>query len=194
MIRNSLYILIASLCVYSPGCSSSKAPVQPEKELQTNGTNAAEKPQLTTGGNTSESKAAEPELSSADAIESAVLKQAMVEVSVELMKKQQPNIDPEEVLKKVEYAITQIRKDVPDFLMVSAEVEKRLQANEQIKGVEKRISDATAYLNKSGSNLSGLVASLLPQYKAGTLPPVRTELLAQIVVADVQKKQAALTK
>tara|TARA_R110002072_G_C7945043_1_gene532779 strand:- start:52 stop:561 length:510 start_codon:yes stop_codon:yes gene_type:complete len=127
-------------------------------------------------------------------IESAALKQAMLDVTLDLMKKQDPNTDPDAVRTQVESAIAQIRKDVPDFLMLSGENEKKLQAGTQVEGVDKRITEAEAFLNDTGIQLTGLVASLLPQHKAGTLSPVGTELLAHLIVADMKKTKAALTE
>lgn len=77
--------------------------------------------------------------------------------------------------------------------MVSAEDEKKLGAGTPIEGVDKRIADAEAFLNEYGIQLSGLVQSLLPQHKAGDLNPVRTELFAHLIVADMKKAAAALT-
>ena len=127
------------------------------------------------------------------AIESAALKQAMVDVTINLMKKQQTNVDPNAVRTQVENGIIQIRKEIPEFLIVSVETEQQLQAGTQIEGCDEKISDAEAFLNEAGIQLTGLVVSLLPQHKAGTLSPVQTELLAQLIVADMKKTQAALT-
>ena len=116
----------------------------------------------------------------------------MVEVTFELMKEQQPGTEFDAVRTQVETAIVQVRKEVPDFLMVSAEDEKKLGAGTPIEGADKRIADAEAFLNESGLQLSGLVQLLLPQHKAGDLNPVRTELLAHLIVADMKKAEAAL--
>ena len=77
--------------------------------------------------------------------------------------------------------------------MVSVEDEKKLGAGTEIEDADKRIVDAEAFLSESGIQLSGLVQSLLPQHKAGDLNPVRTELLAHLIVADMKKAKAALT-
>ena len=118
----------------------------------------------------------------------------MLDVTLDLMKKQDPNTDPDAVGTQVESAIAQIRKDVPDFVMLSGENEKKLQAGIQVEGVDKRITEAEAFLNDTGIQLTGLVAFLLPQHKAGTLSPVGTELLAHLIVADMEKAKAALTE
>ena len=117
----------------------------------------------------------------------------MIDVAAELMKEQQPNAEPDAIRAQVENAIAQIRKDVPNFLMVSAETEEKLQAGTPVEGAPRRITDAEAFLNEYGLQLSGLVKSLLPRHKAGSLNPVRTELLAQLIVADMKKAQDALT-
>jgi len=59
--------------------------------------------------------------------------------------------------------------------------------------VAKRIADAEALLNNYVGQLSGVVQWLLPRHKAGNLDAVRTELLAQLIVADMKKAQDALS-
>jgi len=125
--------------------------------------------------------------------ESTILKQEMVDAAVEIMKTQEPNTDPNEVRGQVENAIVQIRKHYPEFLIVSAEAEEKLRAGTPIHDSAKRIADAESFLSEFEIQLSGLVQSLLPQHKAGNLTPVRTELLAQLIVADMKKAERALT-
>ena len=124
---------------------------------------------------------------------SATLKQAMIDVSVDLMKEQQPDTEPDAVRSQVEEAIAQIRKNVPDFLVVSTETEEKLQAGTPVQDAARRIAEAEAFLNEYVGQISGLVGCLLPQHKAGNLDAVRTELLAQLIVADMKKAQDALT-
>ena len=119
--------------------------------------------------------------------------QAMIDVAADLMKEQQPNAEPDAIRAQVENAIAQIRKDVPNFLMVSAETEEKLQAGTPVEGAPRRITDAEAFFNEYGLQFGGLVETLLPQHKAGSFDPVRTELLAQLIVADMKKAQDALT-
>ena len=76
--------------------------------------------------------------------------------------------------------------------MISAETEGKLQAGTPVEGVANRIASAEAFLNDHGLQISGLVKSLLSKYKAGNLNAVRTELLAQLIVADMKKAQEAL--
>jgi hypothetical protein len=120
---------------------------------------------------------------------SATLKQAMID----LMKERQPDTEPDAVRSQVESAIVQIRKDVPEFLVVSTETEEKLEAGIPVQNATKRIADAEAFLNENAGQLSGIVQWLLPQHKAGNLDAVRTELLAQLIVADMKKVQDALT-
>ncbi|PAY16789.1 hypothetical protein CKO51_24930 [Rhodopirellula sp. SM50] len=94
---------------------------------------------------------------------------------------------------KLKLQLSRSVKKFLNFLMVSAEDEKKLGAGTPIEGVDKRIADAEAFLNEYGIQLSGLVQSLLPQHKAGDLNPVRTELFAHLIVADMKKAAAALT-
>ena len=188
MIRNSLCLLTAMLFVVLAGCGNSNTPAdsddQAKRELSPDSEGAP---------NSARTETETTESTNTGAVESAALKQEMVEVTVELMKKHQPSTEPDAVRAQVDTAIVQVRKEVPDFLMVSAEDEKKLRAGSLIEGSDKRIADAEAFLNESGLQLSGLVQSLLPQHNAGDLNPVRTELLAQLIVADMKKAEAALT-
>jgi hypothetical protein len=127
------------------------------------------------------------------AIESVLLKREMIDAAAELMQQQQPDTEPDAVRGKVDNGIAQIRKEVPDFLMVSAETEKKLQTGTPIEGTTKRIAEAEAFFDEYSIRQSGLVASLLQQHKAGKLSPVRTELLAQLIVAEKQRVEAALS-
>lgn len=119
----------------------------------------------------------------------ATLKQAMID----LMKERQPDTEPDTVRSQVEGTIVQIRKDVPEFLVVSTETEEKLKAGIPVQSATKRIADAETFLNDYVGQLSGIVQWLLPQHKAGNLDAVRTELLAQLIVADMKKVQDTLT-
>ena len=77
--------------------------------------------------------------------------------------------------------------------MVSAETEAKLQAGTPIEDAAKRIADAEGFFNEFEIQLSGLIRSLLPQHKAGSLSPIRTEVRAQLLVADRGKAEEALT-
>jgi hypothetical protein len=125
--------------------------------------------------------------------ESATLKQAMIDVAAEFIQSQQPDMDPDVARSQVETAISQIRNDIPDFLVVSAATEQKLVAGTQIESSAERIAQAEAFFSENDLQLSGMVQSLLPQHKAGSLDAVRTELLAQLIGADMRKAQEALT-
>ena len=193
MIRCSICISTALLFVVLAGCGNSNTPANTPDPATGDNSDALNDSQVAQDNGQAPSETETAGSTSTGAIESTALKQAMIEISVDLMAKQQPNTEPDAVRAKVENAIAQIRKDVPDFLILSAENERMLQAGTQIEGVDKRIADAESFLNDTGIQLTGLVTSLLPQHKAGTLSPVRTELLAQLIVADMKKTQAALT-
>ena len=126
-------------------------------------------------------------------IESVVLKQEMIDAAAELMQQQQPDTERDAVRGQVDQGIAQIREDAPDFLKVSAATEKKLQAGTPTGGAAKRIADAEAFLNEYGISQSGLVAALLQQHKTEKLTPVRAELLAQLIVAEKQRAEAALS-
>jgi len=197
MYRLRFCIVAALLLAVVAGCDNSTAPidsagVQPN-ESTGDASTIADDPQPTRELVDSQPESDIAQSTNTTATESATLKQAMIDVAADLMKEQQPNTAPDAVRSQVEKAIAQIRKDIPDFLMVSAETEEKLQAGTPVEGAARRIADAEAFFNEYGLPLSGLVKSLLPQFKAGTLNPVRTELLAQLVVADMKKAQHALT-
>lgn len=188
MTRSSLCLFTAMLFFILAGCGNSNTPAdsadQAKREFSSDTAGAP---------NSAQTETETIESTNTGAIESAALKQEMVEVTFGLMKKQQPSTDLDSVRTQVETAIVQIRKAVPDFLMVSAENEKKLRAGTPLEGADKRIADAEAFLNESGFEFSGLVQSLLPQHKAGDLNPVRTELFAHLIAADMKKAKAALT-
>ncbi len=176
------------------GCNS-YTPTAPNNDVQPEGFGGespttkedSQPPQvLNTPSDASESKA------NAGKIESAALKQAMIDVATLTMKLQDPNTETNAVERQVESAITQIRKEVPEFLMVSAETEQQLLAGKAIESAAKRIAEAETFLSDSGVEFSGLVRSLLPEHKAGNLSPLRTELLAQLITADMKKIESAL--
>lgn len=144
----------------------------------------------------SQSPAAQNSESTDDApTESTVLKQEMIAAMAEIMKAREPNANPTELRNQIQETIddviVDIRKYYPEFLIVSAETEEKLRAGTPIQDSAKRIADAESSLG--GFQTGGLVKSLLPQHKAGTLTPVRTELLAQFIVADVKKLEYSLT-
>lgn len=178
MLRMTSCVTIAFLLTVVAGCGEPEASV--DKGQSTN--EPANSPAMP---ETAESK-------STSVKESQTLKQAMVDATAELMKGQQPEIDMAAIRNQVEKGILQIRKDFPEFLMVSVETENRLQSDTQIEGAAKSIADAEAFLNEYGIQLGGLTASLLIKHKAGNLSPVSTELLAQLIVADKAKAEKAL--
>ena len=127
-------------------------------------------------------------------MESAVLKQEMVDLTLEHMKAAKPDADPKDAFSQVEQGIAGMRKDDPDFLMVSAETEKKLEAGEPIEDTAQRIDDAEKYMNEFQIELPGLANLLLAEYKAGKLSPARTELLAQLLTAHRKKTEATLSE
>ena len=178
MLRMTACVTIAFLLTVAAGCGEPEASV--DKGQSTNEpTNSPAMPET-----------AEPKRSSAT--ESQTLKQAMVDATAELMKGQQPEFDMAAIRNQVEKGIIQIRKDFPDFLMVSVETENRLLSDTQIEDTAKRIANAEAFLNEYGIQPGGLVASLLIKHKSGNLSPASTELLAQLIVADMTKAEKSL--
>jgi hypothetical protein len=127
-------------------------------------------------------------------MESAVLKQEMVDLTLELMKAEKPDADPKDASGQVEQGIAALRKMDPDFLMVSAETEKKLEAGEPIEDASQRIDDAEKFINEFDAGLPGLAKLLLAEYKAGKLSPARTELLAQLLTAERKKIEAAVSE
>lgn len=188
---------IALLLTIVAGCSNSDAPTNgdgaPPDQSTVDASTDSDDSQQTNESFDSGAPSETPESRNTAATESNTLKQAMIDVTADLMKKQQPDTGPDAIRGQVENGIAQIRKEVPNFLMVSADTEEKLKAGTQIESSNKRISDAEAFLNEYGIQRSGLVAALLQQHKTGTLSPVRTELLAQLIVADKQKAEDALS-
>lgn len=180
------------LAATTTGCGNStptdSAGVQPD-ESTGDGSTVEDHSQPTEDTVDSQPKPEIAESTDMPAAVSATLKQALVD----LMKERQPDTDPDAVRSQVEDAIVQIRKDVPEFLVVSTETEEKLQAGIPVPHAAKRIADAEAFLNNYVGQLSGVVQWLLPRHKAGNLDAVRTELLAQLIVADMKKAQDALS-
>jgi hypothetical protein len=129
--------------------------------------------------------------------ESTVLKQEMIDATVELMQAQKPDADPEasrvHVQQLVEAGIVEIRKHHPQFLIVSSDTEKRLQSGTPVPDAAERIADAERSLVESGAESPELVTVMLAQHKAGTLSPGRTELLAHLIVGAVKAHEVAST-
>lgn len=115
--------------------------------------------------------------------ESAVLKQEMQDFMLETLRMSDPGTDPAKVRDMVEEMITSSRSADPNFLMVSPQVEERLRAGLPIEDAAQRITDAETFLRQSGRLLPGFARLVYRDFQAGTLSPVRTELLAQIMVA-----------
>lgn len=165
------YVHLFFLLVIIAGCSDTQLPEEANGPIPT---------------------AQDPESTDHTAEESTLLTQEMVQVAVEMMKAQNPSIDPNEVSRKLQEASIEIRKHYPEFLIVSAEMEQRLKASAPVPESAQRIARAEMFLSEFQIQASGLVQILLPQHKAGTLSPVRTELLAQLMTADMKKAEAAL--
>jgi len=180
MLRMPSYTTIVWLLIVLAGCGKPEPPI----DVGQPSTDPAESP-------------AKPDTAAAEngsLKESQTLKQAMVDVTMELMKEKQPDIGIDAVREQVEKGITQIREDVPGFLMVSIDEETDLQSGAQSENAGKRIAEAEAFLNEVGIQAGGLAASLIAKHKAGDLSPVYTELLAQLIVADKTKAEKSLSK
>jgi hypothetical protein len=130
--------------------------------------------------------------------ESKLLKQEMIHAAVELMKARKPDADPNELRGQVEEMsaaeIKKIRKQYPEFLIVSAETEQKLASGTPIADAAQRIVDAERTLETLVGKTPDLVKALHAEYKAGKLSPIRTELLAQLMVGTVKALEASLTK
>lgn len=139
-----------------------------------------------------------PDSTSDNSAESTVLKQELIDATVELLQAQKPDADPEgsrvQVQQLVEAGIVEIRKCHPKFLIVSAETEKRLQSGTPGPDSAARIADGEKSLVEFGTEPPELVKVMLAQHKAGTLSPGRTELLADLMVGAVKEHEFALTK
>ena len=119
MLRMPSYITIVLLLILLAGCGKPEPPV----DVGQPSTDPAESP-------------AKPDTAAAENAslkESQTLKQAMVDVTMELMKEKQPDIGIDAVREQVEKGITQIREDVPGFLMVSIDEETDLQSGRKAK-------------------------------------------------------------
>lgn len=129
--------------------------------------------------------------------ESALLKQALIDATVELMLTRQPNADVEtlrgQAKEMLDQEIRKIRTTYPEFLIVPAATEKKLQEGSSISDSAKRIAVAEGFFDENQLKTSGLVQSWLPQHNAGKLTPVLTELLAQLMTADMKRAEDALT-
>lgn len=105
-----LTLFTAMLFFTLAGCGNSNTPAdsagQAQRELSSGTAGAPDSARTET--ETTES-------TGTGAIESAALKQEMVEVTFELMKKQQPSTELDAVRTQVEAAIVQVRKEVPEF-------------------------------------------------------------------------------
>lgn len=133
----------------------------------------------------------QPEAAKPDPIESALLRQAMIDVSSELMKQAKPNAEPDGIIDALECFITQSRKDYPEFLMVPPAVEQQLEAGKAPDDTAERVAEGEAVLEKHEMQISPLVTGLQERHKAGKLTPVQMELLAQLITAYLKQLDRA---
>jgi|GEM_PF-3204756 len=137
-----------------------------------------------------------PEPSDEPQAESDLLKQEMIDLVAELMQTQNPDADSKELLSQADQMLSkeidQVRKLSPDFLILSAENKKKLRDGTPLEDSAKRIAEGISFLREYEIELSSLVQLLITQHEAGQLTPVRTELLAQLLTADVKKVTDAL--
>ncbi len=124
--------------------------------------------------------------------ESTVLRQEMRLAMLDLIRQKQPDATTDGISDQVELAIVEIRSGAPDFLMVSAETEEKLHSGSHIDGADQRIAGAEAFLAELELPRTDLVQFLLDKYQAGNLSPKQTELLAQLIVANMQQVKAQL--
>jgi hypothetical protein len=128
------------------------------------------------------------------ATESKLLRREMVAIVVENMQaqgaqKKQGELQVE-AEKVVAEEIAKARKRNPDFLIVSARVERDLEQGVGPADGKGRIDRAHQAL--VGFELPGAAKVLMSQHKAGTLNAVRTELLAQLLEQAVKVRDAAI--
>ncbi|MDG2053435.1 MAG: hypothetical protein P8J86_01880 [Phycisphaerales bacterium] len=151
---------------------------------------ALEIPPATKAGNTQTTSQTVPS-EVPEKIESKVLKQAMIDAMLYLRENEPGEQDADSVPSQTERAIVEIREDMPDFLIVSKETEQKLQAGTSVIGADERIAAASASLMDFEVVLSRLVVFLLENYEAGNLSPIQTELLAQLMSANVKQAENA---
>lgn len=116
MLRMPIYLTIVSLLFVAAGCGKQESPV--DERQSTEVVNPPSKPET----------AEDTSLTA-----SQTLKQAMVETTAELMQAKQPEVNIDAIRDQVEQGIIQIRKDVPEFLMVSVKTESDLQSGAKRK-------------------------------------------------------------
>lgn len=142
------------------------------------------------------SAGAAPAVANSEPRESEHLKQEMFDLTVEAMRQKKPNTEQAELEVQartmVDKAIQDLRKHDSAFMIVSPEVERKLQSNEPILDAPKRVGEALETLIDFGVEIPGLSVVLLEQHKAGTLSPRRTELLAHLLAATVKKLRSSL--
>ena len=129
-------------------------------------------------GNTQETAGADSQT-----VESVVLRKELHEVWVDIGVEDEGRSEAEAKEGLDEFVgklIDSVRKNDPDFLMVSPEVEAKLQNGEAIEDSEERIKSLT----DSFTPQAHFANHLLKKYNAGGLTPVRTELLAHVLAAD----------
>ncbi|MEL6106756.1 MAG: hypothetical protein AAFU85_11985 [Planctomycetota bacterium] len=124
--------------------------------------------------------------------ESKLLKQAMVDVTVEVMKERVPNVEMNRVKSSIERAITAFRANDRDFLRTSTDDEARLAKGKTLDSSASRIKAAKAFLTEFDIQLAGPTVSLLEAHEQGKLSGVNTELLAHLLAAQVAQARKAL--
>ena len=128
-------------------------------------------------------------------IQSSVLKQEMINLYLESPPGDSPPaaVTRTKAVQDVDAGIAKIREHAPDFLMVTRATENKLKAGQGVPGSAERIAQAEGFLEEFQIPYPSLVVRLLEQYKAGELDPVRTELLAQLMVGAMKNTVHALT-
>lgn len=139
------------------------------------------------GGSNETSDAANPAPSAET--QSETLLAEMRKMTAESLKAQSPDLPEAEIDSKVDAMLGPELKKMqqldPGFLMVTSAQEAELKAGKSYSDVAAKVDAALKKFEEFGMELPGLTKKLVADYKAGTLSPVRSELLIQMLnVAD----------
>jgi len=113
---------------------------------------------------------------------------------IEIMKSQQPDADPTLLRSRLNAELEKIRAGYPGFLSVSAAAEKKLTDGSHIEdsATSIRIAQEQFFGGRQSSN--PITRQLQAEMEAGSLSPVRAELLGQLMVMEWKMTVHALSQ
>lgn len=126
-----------------------------------------------------------------DEMQSQILRTEMYKLSIELLKAKSPDRSEVEidgvVSSMLDSELDRMQQVDPGFLMVTPAQESELKNGKSFSDVDGKLETVLKKTEEFAVDLPEPTKKLIADYKAGTLSPIRTELLAQLL--DVAEKK-----